>query len=153
PRPTWPAGGCAAEDVLLFIVLFGFEGRGTGLLLVLVDVVGAVPQIVAVVLVGHPATVFFVVTIVRRATTATIPQIVDVSITIGEAILLAQFVTPRHARLLRGCNDQRLMLANGRREGCTTYAHSDATLTRRASASFNALVYLARRFVKNCKSE
>ena len=70
------------------------------LLFVVVDVVGAVPQVVAVVLVGHPAAVFFVVVVVRRtaATTATaVSEIVDIIISIGESD------TPRATRHLAAC--------------------------------------------------
>src|ERR1041385_3248698 len=82
-----------------FVLLFFHNLRQcSGLFVVLVGVVGAVPHVIGIILMSHPAAVFLVIAVIaRRAAAAGIPNVVRVIVAIGEPNLPVQFVTPRHS--------------------------------------------------------
>src|SRR5829696_8785091 len=103
-RTTWTSGTTRSSECIDFFLVFVWRLNCGHLFFIVIDVVGAVPQIIAVVFVGHPTAVFFIIVVVRctAAATATVSQIVDFVISIRESVLLALLVSSRHARLLSG---------------------------------------------------
>src|SRR5215218_5498176 len=98
---TRTAGRPCDDERALFLIIVAVDDRGaqSPFFLIVVRVVGTVPEVVAVVLVGRPAPILFIVLVVRRPAAATaISKIIDVVVAIGESELVVHFVTARHYR-------------------------------------------------------
>jgi hypothetical protein len=102
PRgPTRRAWGASYDERAVLLLFVALDDRGAKpFLLVVVRVVRAVPEVVAVVLVGGPAAILFIVVVVGRTAPTAIAKIIDVVVAIGESELVVHFVTARHHRLL-----------------------------------------------------
>ena len=90
--------GRASHHQWAFLFLLLYFDLWETFFIFFVRVVGAVPEIVAVVLVGRPATVLFVILVIRgaAATATTIAEIVRVIVTFGKPECFVQLFTARH---------------------------------------------------------
>jgi hypothetical protein len=99
--PTRRARGTRHDERAVLLLLVALDDRRPEpFLLIVVRVVGAVPEVVAVVLVGRPATILFIIIVVGRTAPTAIAKIIDVVVAIGESELVVHLVTARHHRLL-----------------------------------------------------